>query len=112
MRETRKCRASSRTLQWVASGGRAFSVVSRIFCSNSEASPGPNLWRFRGWRRASQPPREKAARVARTVGRDSPVCRAMAWLETPWLASKITRHLRATLCGVVPVRAQDSNCCF
>ena len=85
MRETRKCRASSRTLQWVASGGRAFSVVSRIFCSNSEASPGPNLWRFRGWRRASQPPREKAARVARTVGRDSPVCRAMAWSETPWL---------------------------
>lgn len=51
-------------------------------------------------------------RVARTVGRDSPVCCAMEWLETPWLANKITLHLRATLCGVVPARAQDSNCCF
>ena len=55
--------------------------------------PPRPLTRCRGWRRASQPPREKAARVAKIVGRESPVCCAMAWLETPWLASKITRHL-------------------
>jgi hypothetical protein len=102
MRETRKCRASPRALRWVASGGRVFSVASRILCSSSEVSIRRDRCRFGDWPRASQPPREKASRAGRTVGLDNPVCCAMAWLESPWLASRMMRHSRATLCGVVP----------
>ena len=46
MRETRNRRASPRTLQGLASSDRVFSVVSRIFCSNSVVRTRRDRLRF------------------------------------------------------------------
>ena len=58
---------------------------------------------------ASTPPWAKAARVAITVGRDIPICCAIALLAMPSAANRTTLHLRATFWGVLPARSSDSN---
>ena len=112
VRVTPRWLARVRTLQWVASGGLVFKVVSRIFCCSSGVSTRRERLRFCGCRSASTPPRPNAIRVAITVGRDKPVCCAMELLGTPVEASRITSHFRATDCGVVPARTNDSNTYF
>jgi hypothetical protein len=65
-------------------------------CYNSAVSTRRGFWRL-GWQRAAQPPREKAARVARSGERDSPVCWVMEDLDAPWLESRITLQFRETV---------------
>jgi hypothetical protein len=45
----------------------------------------------------------------RVLLRDNPVCRAMEWFATPWLANRMTWHLRTVFCAVAPVRSKDSS---
>jgi len=111
MRETPKCRASPRALRWVASGGRVFSVASRIFCSSSEVSIRRDRCRFGDWPRASQPPREKG-RARRQDG----------WPGQPGLlrngvvGKSLARQQNDATLPSYPLwrraRAQDSNCRF
>jgi hypothetical protein len=75
VREIRMCRASVRTLQCVLpSPGRVFSVISRIFCSNSGVNTWPRRFRFRIPVTAAIPSLAKAARNATMVGRDTFNC--------------------------------------
>lgn len=99
VRETPRCLASVRVLQCVLpSPGLVFKVASRIFCSNSAVSTLPRRFRLMIPVMAPIAPDANAARVLNTVGRASSTRLAMATLDSPWCARRITRHRVATRC--------------
>ena len=75
---------------WVASAGLVFSVASKIRCSSSGVNTRRDRCRFRDSQIPAVPRLAKAARAARTVGRDRPVCWAIRWFDRPWLAIRMT----------------------
>jgi len=92
MRDTSNFAASTRTLQCVASAGRVFKVVSRIFCSTSGVSARLERLRFFDLRMPSIPRSVKATRAARMVGRDKPVRCAIEWQSTKAKAQEISER--------------------
>src|SRR5271157_4437084 len=109
MWDTPSCRAKVRVLQWVARGGGVCNVVSINCFSRAGLSLWRERWRTGSRRRASTPPWAKALRTDKTVGRETPTCRAIARLGVPCAASRITRQRRATRCAVLPARAKVSK---
>jgi len=97
VRDTPRCLASIRVLQWVLpSPGLVFSVVSRIFCSKAAVNTLPYRFRLVIPVMALTPPRVNAARVLSTVGRERSTRSAIDTFDSPWCAKRITRHLAAT----------------